>query len=155
MQSDHRTKGKHRTGVNRYVGKAIELANLSFLGRQLEGKVLNICCGYDNTGDVLVDLDGTVLKNRQGTLTHKVKVRADIEHLPFRYGAFETIVCDPDYSFYGRFGWLHELFKVASKKVILSAPPVDIRPPEGWTRELYYIGSNHIWIRLWWVFTKT
>lgn len=124
-----------------------------FLSSMAEGPTLNLCCGFDSTGDVLLDQDMEILQGRQDTITERLKVNGDVYNLPFKYSSFDTVICDPPYSFYAKQAWIFEIFKLARKRVILSVPTVDIRPPEGWSRELYYIGSNHYMLRLWFVYT--
>lgn len=75
------------------------------------GRTLNFPCGKSLLGDVRADKDPAVAPD----------LIADIENPPFGRGEFETVYCDPPYSFhaYDRNQWVLELWNIASKRLIL------------------------------------
>jgi len=136
--------------------KALLIRNMDFLSTMTKGFTLNVCCGMDVSGDVLMDVDfETLKKNRSSTLMKKDYVCADMFNLPFRDNVFDTVICDPPFEYYTHMKWVIPLANLARYRLILSAPPIDIKlNSELWDRELYYIETPGIFLRLWWVFTK-
>jgi hypothetical protein len=138
--------------------KVIEINNLDFLRKMKIGLTVNLCCGYDITGDVLMDVDFKVLKgNRDSVLLREFKdyVCGDLFHLPFREKVFDTVICDPPFSYYNKLEWIAWIEKLAKKRVILCVPSIRVRlNSEKWDHELYYIETNGLFLRLWWVFTR-
>ena len=51
----------------------------------IKGRSLNICCGMNKIGDVLVDMDPK---------TDEV-IKADMNKLPFKDNEFDTVISDP------------------------------------------------------------
>jgi SAM-dependent methyltransferase len=138
--------------------KAYALRAINFLNGFKKGLTLNICCGLDKTGDILVDIDFKTLKNNKNSILRKeIKdyICADLFHLPFRNKEiFDTIICDPPYKYYNRFTWIQELAKRCKYRLILSSPAIDIKIGKEWNRDLYYITNPGVFLRLFWVFTK-
>jgi hypothetical protein len=118
--------------------------NRAFLSSKTLGFTLNVCCGTDRTGDVLVDVDPKLHPH----------VLADVKHLPFRNRAFETVICDPPFSMFNRFKWTGELLRLAQKRIILSTPAICLRFPNDWDREVFFTDSGRFFMRIWQVFTK-
>jgi hypothetical protein len=142
-----------RKGYHHYQ-KCKAIANYKLLKNQVEGFTINFCCGLDTTGDVKVDVDLKTLKqNKRGSLTNSDFVLADIRHLPFIPLCCDTLLSDPPFKLYARFKWILELKDLARKKVIISHPCTNLKL-HGFTRELYFINSKSIFLRLWWVYTR-
>jgi 23S rRNA G2445 N2-methylase RlmL len=136
--------------------KVSYLHNVDFLNTFKIGLTANICCGFDTTGDILIDIDLNVLKKnkKQHYLEIKDFICADMFKLPLRYKSVDTIICDPPYNYYTRFQWIYKFTYYAKKRIILSAPTVNIRLPN-WDREIYAISTPGLFLRLWFVFTNT
>lgn len=75
------------------------------------GEVLNFPCGVSPLGDVRVDIDPSVNPD----------ILADIESVPFEDSSFDTVYCDPPYSYhaYDKNQWAVDLWDVARKRLIL------------------------------------
>ena len=59
-----------------------------WFSERAKGKTLHLCCGYTHFDfAVNVDIDPEA----------DLDIRADMFHLPFKPGAFDTIICDPPY----------------------------------------------------------
>jgi len=77
------------------------------------GRILNIPCGKSKIG-LRCDVDRKV----------KPDVIADLYHLPFNKYSFDTVICDPPFSFYGKgkkWFWV-KLADIARHRLILSTP---------------------------------
>lgn len=134
--------------------KCTAAANLSFIKSQIEGFAINFCCGNDPNGDVKVDIDReTLRRQKKESLSNSEYVIADIHYLPFQQKCCDTIICDPPFKLYNRFKWALNLKDLARKKVILSHPCTNLKL-RGFSRELFFINSKSIFLRLWWVYTK-
>ena len=127
-----------------------------FLGTFSEGFTLNACCGLDPFGDVLMDVDIDILKkvmNHRIDSFDKEYIQGDVKNLPFREKSFDTVICDPPFSFYNRVKWVFPLKDLARQKLILCTAPIDIKIRDA-DRELYAIDGSTIFLRLWYVFTN-
>jgi hypothetical protein len=162
MNSDERlTAGRNRRWSFNFRQdnvnyKSARKVTLDFLRRMAVGYTLNICCGLDPTGDVKADIDAELVEKLNSIkIDCSDYVVCDVMHPPFRAGSFDTVICDPPFSFYNRFKWLHLLEVIARKRLILCVPLVNIHLNRNmWEKELYYIDSTGIFLRLWWIFTK-
>jgi hypothetical protein len=105
---------------------------------------VNVCCGTDRTGDLLVDIKSEMSPN----------IVADVKHLPFREHSFDTVICDAPFSMYRSFKWTAELLRIARRRIILSTPALCIRFPNIWSREVYFTDSGRFFMRIWQVFTR-
>jgi len=134
--------------------KVVYTNNVYFLDTFKIGLTANVCCGYDTTGDILIDIDLNVLKKnkKQHYLEIKDFICADMFKLPLRYKSVDTIICDPPYSYYNQFMWVWNFRNYARKRIILSAPTVNIRID--WEREIYAVSTPGIFLRLWFIFTN-
>jgi len=82
-----------------------------WVSKKCVGSVLNVCCGYSEIG-FRVDLVKRV----------KPDLIADVYHLPFAENTFDTVLCDPPFSYYQRgkkWFWL-AMKDIARKRLILS-----------------------------------
>jgi hypothetical protein len=118
--------------------------NRGFLATQRIGFTLNICCGTDRTGDVLVDVLPSLRPHIVG----------DLHHPPFRDGSFDTVICDPPFSYFNRWRWLPALASLAKRRVIISTPALMTHLPRGWHRKIYCIDTGHMFMRIWQVWTR-
>jgi len=118
--------------------------NRLFLSTMKLGYTLNVCCGTDRTGDVLIDVDPRF----------KPTIVADLEHLPIRKGIFETIICDPPFSMYRTQAWIAELGHHARRRLIISTPLMLFRLGAAWEREVWMIDTAGHFMRIWQVFTR-
>jgi hypothetical protein len=140
------------------AGKKLYRANWSWdsntekiLRQELIGYSLNFPCGMSRLGNVRADLDPSV----------KPDVVADLlkpfEH--FKRGQFETVLCDPDFAMYYRFGWISHLADLCTKRLIMCTPPIAVRLSPKYWRKSYFIteqsaGHGGMFIRIWQVFDK-
>lgn len=76
----------------------------NFVKERCQGKVLNICSGMNEIGDVRVDLDPK----------DKSIIKADMKKLPFKDESFDTIIQDPPWKIdlYSRFKPFYECVRV-------------------------------------------
>lgn len=118
--------------------------NTQFIQKMSRGLTLNVCCGTDHSGNVRVDVDKRFLPD----------VIADLRHLPFRDDVFDTVICDPPFQMFNKFAWKDELARVAKKRVILSAPNINIRMKSCWKRQLWFTDAGTPYLRLWHVFDR-
>jgi hypothetical protein len=131
--------------------------NLDFIRRMKMGLTLNICCGLDPNGDVKADVDKELLiKLKRERLDFDGDyVVCDVMNHPFRPGSFDTVICDPPFNYYSRFKWIQRLADIARRRLILCVPMIDIHINEDeWDRQLYYVSSTGIMLRLYWVFDR-
>ena len=116
-----------------------------WIHKQAEGLTLNFSCGTSFTGDVRVDLDKTV----------RPHVIADLNHPPFRDQSFDTVICDPPYSFYNRFKWVNPIANLARHKVLFSSPLVALRlQKDTWEKSWHVCETNTMFVRLWQIFIR-
>lgn len=127
---------------NTFDGRAGPI-NRAFLAKEKQGLTLNICCGTDRTGDVLMDVD----------LKMKPHVQGDLHNPPFRDKAFDTVICDPPFSYFARFKWLMRLTDLARRKIILSTPTIIPHLPKSWHRRIFCTDDGHLFMRIWQVWT--
>lgn len=102
------------------------------------GRTLNFPCGMSNIGDVRADLDKTV----------KPDVIADLYKSKeyFKKREFDTVLCDPPYSFYSKRKWIAQLSDIAAKRLIFSTPTINIILPKRiWKKTYYIIENNSPW----------
>jgi len=113
------------------------------------GRTLNFPCGMSNIGDVKADIDRDFAPNVVADLLDK-------KTWPWEDSEFDTVICDPPFSYYNKFEWIHNLFNLAKHRLILSTICYAIRPKSNiWKKEFYLTlqnGSNEI--RHWQIFTK-
>jgi hypothetical protein len=138
----------------KHYSKAIMINSATFLNDMKIGYTLNVCCGYDVTGDVCVDKDRRLIEELKVTrLDGKKFIEGDLFKLPFGPLSFDTVICDPPFKFYNRFRWILGLSGLARKRLILSSPLVMFNL-KGFNKTLYYINTSTLFIRLWWVFDR-
>lgn len=118
--------------------------NRAFLSKMKIGFTANVCCGTDRTGDVRVDIDRSFDPD----------VIGDLHSLPFPNDAFDTVICDPPFSMFNKFAWKDELARIAKKRVILSAPNINVRMKSCWVRQVWFTDGGTPYLRLWHVFTR-
>ena len=92
------------------------------------GTSLNVCCGKSFVGDVRVDVDRNTNRTEEG----------DLFKLRFPYLSFDTVICDPPFSYYNKFGWIRRLSYLARKRLLISPDRTIIRLPRSlWSSRLY------------------
>jgi hypothetical protein len=119
----------------------------SWLAKMSLGRTLNVCCGNCAVGDVRVDVDPNTARTMDG----------DLFRLPFPQQSFDTVICDPPFSYYNKFRWVIKLSHLARKRLILSTSLTEPKLiKREWTRELYYFSSNGgtQFLRLYWIFNR-
>lgn len=86
--------------------------------RLFVGDVLNFPCGNSALGDVRADCNPAVDPD----------IVADLYNHPFDEQSFDTVYCDPPYSFYGgeQFKFVNPLWDIARKRLIFQSNPVRI-----------------------------
>lgn len=88
----------------------------------IDGHTLNFPCGQSLIGDVRADSDPDMAPD----------VVADLNDHPFAPRSFDTVYCDPPFSFYAydvQFDWVLDLWKVARDRLILNQPLNSLRLP--------------------------
>lgn len=117
------------------------------------GRTLHICCGMSQIGDIKADIDPKTNRN----------FTTDLFNLPFKPRTFDTVICDPPYSYYNRFKWFYNLSHIADKRFIIASGLQLLRlGKKNWKRQLFYdssarspiTGGNRIFLKLWWVFDR-
>jgi hypothetical protein len=119
----------------------------SWLAKMSLGRTLNVCCGNCPVGDIRIDIDPNTTRTMAG----------DLFRLPFPQQSFDTVICDPPFSYYNRFRWVIKLSHLARKRLILSTSLTEPKLiKREWTRELYYFSSNGgtQFLRLYWIFDR-
>lgn len=115
------------------------------------GKTLNFPCGMSRIGNTRADIDSSV----------KPDVIADIKNPEtwptdwFKH-PFDTLICDPPYSFYNRFRWTFPLRKIAVRRIAFSTPLTCLDFPMKSHKKEYFIAesNNGHFLRLWQIFDK-
>lgn len=116
----------------------------AWLKNQVIGTSLNVCKGRSTAGDIQID----IVKNLQPTII------ADLFHLPFPDKSFDTVICDPPFDYYGSLKWIHELRRVASKRIILASNLRRIGIGNNW--HVKFFVSRHkatMMMKFWQIFT--
>jgi len=92
------------------------------------GEVLNFPSGESHVGDIRADIDPSV----------KPDVVASIDDPPFPDDAFDTVYCDPPYSYhaYDKNQFVLELWDCAKEKLVLQTGTQRYRLPNS-TREVF------------------
>jgi hypothetical protein len=140
----------------KFTSNLAMVKNRKLLDSLIVGFTANICCGLDPTGDVLVDIDRQALLEQKALFHHGELIQADIHHLPFVFGAFDTLIVDPPFSFFNRFKWLISLFDLTKHKLIVSTPNINVSPRRTarWSKKFHVIETNHLFLRLWIEFSR-
>jgi len=144
---------QHLKRTHRWKKVLVE-RNIEFLKNFIFGFTLNVCCGSDPSGDIKVDIDSKLLKRMKKEKLIEEYIVADLRHLPFKPNTFDCIICDPPFSYYNHFDWLLNLWGLTKKRLIISSPPIVFRLPNVENKELFYIETPSMFMRLWWVIDK-
>ena len=105
---------------------------------------LNMPCGMSQTGSIRADIDPSVHPD----------IICDLDNLPFRPGAFDFILCDPPFSFYGRFKWLIKLSDLSRHRILICTNGVVPRI-RGYKRDLFAtLQKGNFFVRHWVLYTK-
>lgn len=100
---------KERLRVHRIKPRWVwRFSEESLIHRLLKGRVLHVCCGRSQVGDIRVDLDPDL----------RPDVVADMFYLPFRRGFFDTAVMDPPWEQWD-LRYLYELRDVANRVILV------------------------------------
>jgi hypothetical protein len=95
------------------------------------GYTLNFPCGNSYIGDVRADIDPNVKPDVIANLKDPFKT--------FKKLQFDTVVCDPPFEYYNKLGWVHNLSKLARKRLILFTPAIPIFLNKSVWKKSYYI----------------
>lgn len=116
-----------------------------WLMRHCIGHTLNVCCGMSKAGHVRIDIDPTV----------EPDILCDVNDLPYAKQSFDTVICDPPFSFYNRFKWIYRLADLAKYRLILSAPGGIFPRVKGFKTEYKAtIQRGNLFVRYWLFYTK-
>lgn len=111
------------------------------------GETLNFPCGASRIGNVRADIDPKVSPDIIADL------RRPFEH--FKKAQFDTVLCDPPFSFFGRLAWIMPLADLCRRRLILCTPLVDVKLSRKYWRKSYFITEEgRIMLRVWQVFDK-
>lgn len=116
----------------------------AWLAEKIRGRTLNVCSGMSMVGDVRLDISPKTNRTEYG----------NIDTLDFPRGSFDTVVCDPPFSYYRRFKWVFKLSDIAKHRFILSGPTCAFYLGSQWKEELYALKSGGRFLRLWYVFDR-
>jgi len=81
-----------------------------WFAKRARGVTLHLCCGLTKFSfAVNVDLDPQA----------RADILADMFHLPFKDGVFDTIICDPPYrlAIHKKAAWVREMLRVVKKEI--------------------------------------
>jgi hypothetical protein len=93
-----------------------------------KGRTLNVCCGMSRIGDIRLDIDPSTNRTQEGNLFN----------LSFEPLSFDTVICDPTFTYYNRFGWIGDLAAIARKRLLLSVDRSIVRLPRAvWTPRFF------------------
>jgi len=123
-----------------------------WLRKMVIGTCLNVCSGMSKIGDERIDIAEKTNRTLEG----------DLFKLNYVPRSFDTVICDPPYSYYNRFKWALKLSDIANSRLILASGLLSPRlPKRNWKRELWYdnshrspTGGRRIMLKLWWVFNR-
>jgi hypothetical protein len=97
-------------------------------------------------GEVRIDHDPNTNRTQEG----------DMFNLDFAPRSFDTVICDPPFKYYNRFKWILNLAQIADKRLLISAPNINIYlPKRNWKRSLWYEITNTLFLRTYWCFDRT
>lgn len=128
-----KTKGLFRPEW--YMGKEAEQK----IKQLLIGRTLNFPCGRSLLGDVKADLDSKVIPDKIVDLLNFKGV--------FKPFEFDTVFCDPPFSFYtdNRIGWkwIYNVSGLAKKRVIFKTPKIRVKLKSSvWKKHYVIIEDN-------------
>jgi len=117
----------------------------TWLRTMVIGSCLNLCCGNSQIGfraDIRREVNPDIV--------------LDARWPPFRPGSFDTVICDPPFSWYKSFSWILRLKDIARKRLILSGPLLDLtRLVKNAQVEIYLISAGTLFFRVFYIYTKT
>ena len=116
----------------------------NWLSSITRGRALNVCCGMSQVGDVRLDISPKSNRTEYGNL----------DTLDFPRGSFDTVICDPPFSYYRRFKWVYRLADIAKLRFVLSGPLVAFYLGSQWRESLYALKAGGRFLRLWYVFDR-
>ena len=116
-----------------------------WLRRMSIGDTLNICCGKSKVGDIRIDLDPNAERNFIG----------DLFHPPFRKFSFDTVICDPPYSYFNKWIWVFRISDLARKRFLIASPNISVNLSRYWKRTFWFSDDHqHLWLRTYWCFDR-
>ena len=116
----------------------------SWLYKMKIGYTLNVCCGMSRVGNVRLDITPHTERTEEG----------DLFALDYPPLSFDTVICDPPFSYYNKFKWIYKLAEIPRKRLILSSPNRAVALSSRiWTKDLYW-ANNPRWLRTYWVFDR-
>jgi hypothetical protein len=116
----------------------------SWLRQMKIGHTLNVCCGTSLVGEVRIDTDEKSSRTEAG----------DLFDLAFEPLSFDTVICDPPFSYYGKLAWISKLRKLPRKRLIISVPQISLRMFFGrsaWKLSLWAMDATTPYLRLFYV----
>lgn len=123
----------------------------NWLQKMALGRTLNVCSGMSRVGDVRVDIDPDTNRTDDG----------DLFDLNYRPLSFDTVICDPPFSYYvtgkNRFRWIGSLRKIARKRILLSSNqvnPTNFFHPQRWDTQLFALIRHTPYVRFYWRFDR-
>jgi hypothetical protein len=117
-----------------------------WLRKMIIGRSLNVCCGTSLAGDVRLD----ILPPPETTRTEE----GDLFNLGYKARSFDTVICDPPFTYYNKRRWVFQLAQIACKRLILSSNQMVGLQLKNWDRRLFYDDGGLFFIRLFWVFDR-
>ena len=131
--------------VNWIHNKTVE----RWLRQMAIGDTLNVCCGMSRVGRVRIDIAEETNRTEEG----------DLFNLTYPSLSFDTVICDPPFSYFNRFDWITGLAKLARNRFILSADRTIIRlPRKDWRVRLFAFqmqrSAHDSYLRLYYVFDR-
>lgn len=113
------------------------------------GKTLNFPCGNSQLGDVRADIDKSVNPDIIADIMNPLKT--------FKKGEFDTVICDPPFPYYRKTGWVHEISKIARKRIIFCTPNLAIHLKSRVWKKEYMLAEKkavYFFVKIFQIFTK-
>lgn len=118
-----------------------------WLAEHCLGQTLNVCCGQSRVGHVRVDTDPKTARTLAG----------DLYSLTYKPSSFDTVICDPPFSYYKATKWLIRLSHIAKKRMLISSPAIALTNflPR-FNAELWALADTEkpYFLRLYWIFDR-
>lgn len=117
----------------------------NWLRTKVIGSCLHLCCGDSRIGfraDIRREVNPDIL--------------LDGRWPPFQPGSWDTVICDPPWSWYKSFSWILRIGDIARKRLILSGPVMDLtRFQKNSEVEIWLLSGGTIFLRPFFIYTKT
>lgn len=117
----------------------------TWLRTKVIGSCLHLCCGNSHIG-FRADIRPEV----------KPDIILDARWPPFKPGSFDTVICDPPWSWYCSFSWILRIKDLARRRLILSGPIMDLtRMCKNADVEIWLLSGGKIFLRPFYIYTLT